>query len=161
MGIIAVCIFLPIWVVVTIAENEYLFAKVFYDKNIHIEKMENTDTYKAMMERYPDSIIETRSNAIHGSNIDMIALSEDSENELRASLHYYPADDMLSDHVRCDVRDSDDRKKLGVSSSVDDDEEETEISKMLKKMLTRGQAHEGYTADFYQIYQLHRTKDCT
>ena len=147
VGIIAVCIFLPIWVVVTIAENEYLFAKVFYDKNIHIEKMENTDTYKAMIERYPDSVIETRSNAIHGSNIDLIAFGEDSENELRASIHYNPQDDMLFDHVRCDARDSNDRKKLGVSSSVND-EEEAEMSKMLKKMLTRGQAHEGYSADF-------------
>ena len=146
VGIIAVCIFLPIWVVVTIAENEYLFAKVFYDKNIHIEKMENTDTYKAMMERYPDSIIETQTNAIHGSHIGMTAFGDDSDNELRASINYNPQDDMLFDHVHCDVRDSDDRKKLGVSSSVD--EEEAEISKMLKKMLTRGQAHEGYSADF-------------
>ena len=147
VGIIAVCVFLPIWVTVTIAEHEYLFAKVFYDKNIHIEKMEDTDTYKTMIERYPDSIINTRSNAIHGSNIDMIAFGEDSENELRASIHYVSTDDMLFDHVRCDVRNSDDRKKLGVSSSVDD-EEEAEISKILKKMLTRGEAHEGYTADF-------------
>ena len=146
VGIIAVCVFLPIWIVVTIAENEFLFAKVFYDKNIHIEKIENTDTYKSMIERYPDSIINIRSNAVHGSNIDMIAFGEHSENELRASIHYNPTDDMLFDHVRCNVRDSEDRKKLG--SILSEEEKETDITPMLEKMLTRGEAHEGHTADF-------------
>ena len=55
VGIVAVIIFLPIWVAVTIAENEYLFAKVFFDKNLHLEKMEQTKSYQAMIERYPDS----------------------------------------------------------------------------------------------------------
>ena len=144
VGIAAVCIFLPIWVVVTIAENEYLFAKVFYDKNIHLEKMKDTDTYKSMLERYPDSIINTRSHAMHGSNIDIIAFGEHSDNELRASIHFNPMDDMLFEHARCDVRESGDRKKLGAIPS----EDEEDLSPMLKKMLTRGDAHEGYVADF-------------
>ena len=66
VGIVAVCIFLPLWVVVTIAENEFLFAKVFFDKNLHIEKMEETGSYKAMIERYPEAIVSTRTHGMHG-----------------------------------------------------------------------------------------------
>ena len=76
VGIAAVIIFLPVWVTVTIVENEYLFVKVFFDKNLHLEKIEKTKSYQAMIERYPDSVIMTRTHAMHGSSVDMMAYDE-------------------------------------------------------------------------------------
>lgn len=38
VGIGAVIIFLMVWVPVTVASNEYIFAKVFFNEDIHIKK---------------------------------------------------------------------------------------------------------------------------
>lgn len=143
VGIVAVGIFLPIWVTVTIAENEYLFAKVFFNKNIHLEKMEQTESYKAMIERYPDAVIITRTNAVHGSNIEMLAYSDDSDNELRVNMHYNPQDDSLFENARCHVRESGERNNLGTTPP-----EILDDSPIPKAMFKNGDAREGFVGDF-------------
>ncbi|MDH3277182.1 MAG: hypothetical protein OEL77_02995 [Nitrosopumilus sp.] len=143
VGIVAVCIFLPLWVAVTIAENEYLFAKVFFDKDLHIEKMKQTESYKTMIERYPDSIVSTRSHAMHGSSIEMMAYNDNSDNELRVDIHFDQMSDYLFENARCNVMDHGDRKNLGtIPPEILDD------SPIPKVMFSNGEAREGFTADF-------------
>ena len=143
VGIAAVIIFLPIWVTVTIAENEYLFAKVFFDKNLHLEKIEKTKSYQTMIERYPDSIIMTRTHAMHGSSVDMMAYGDDSENELRVDIHLNQMDDYLHENARCNIRNSNDHGNLGTTPP-----EIIDNSPIPKTMFSNGEARDRFAADF-------------
>lgn len=142
VGIAAVIIFLPFWITVTVANNEYIFAKVFFDEDIHMTKMKETESYKAMLERYPDAVIQTRTHPMHGSSIEMQAYSEDGENELRVDIHYSQMDDMLWENSRCQVLNHD-RDKLGT-----DPPEIIDDSPIPKAMFKRGEAQEKFTGDF-------------
>ena len=70
-------------------------------------------------------------------------MTNDSENELRVDIHLNQMDDYLHENARCNVRNSDDRKKLGTTPPelIDD-------SPIPKFMFSNGDAREGFTADF-------------
>lgn len=143
VGIAAVIVFLIVWVPVTVANNEHIFAKVFFDEDIHIKKMESTDVYKTMMERYPDAFVTSRSHSVHGSNIEMKAYNNNSDNELRVDIHYQQADDMVWESARCQTQGSSDHKKLGtVPPEIMDD------PPIPKAMFTRGDAQTEFASDF-------------
>lgn len=143
VGIVAVIVFLSVWIPVTVANNEYIFAKVFFDEDIHIKKMESTDVYKIMMERYPDAFVTSRSHSSHGSNIEMKAYDNNSDNELRVDIHYQLVDDMVWESARCQTQGSSEHKKLGTipPEMIDD-------PPIPKAMFTRGDAQEEFAADF-------------
>ena len=42
VGIAVAIIVLPFWITVTVANNEYIFAKVFFDEDIHLTKMQGS-----------------------------------------------------------------------------------------------------------------------
>ncbi len=144
VGTISVCVFLPLWATVTIAENEFLFAKVFFDKNLHLEKMEQAESYKVMLERYPDAVITSRTHAMHGSDIEMIACGGDnSQNGLRVDIHYNQMGNYLHENARCHIRESGDRKNIGTMPP-----EIPEGSPIPKSMLTNGDALDGLVPEF-------------
>jgi len=141
VGIAATCIFLSIWVAVTVAENEYLFARVFFDRDLHLEKIEQTESYKAMMDRYPDSTITTRKLG-GGVHVEMFAYDDDG-NELAVRISYDPLDPDVRAHARCSLLDSGERRNLGTTPpEVIDDRS------IPKRMFLTGNAHNEFSANF-------------
>ena len=143
VGIAVVIIVLPFWITVTVANNEYIFAKVFFDEDIHLTKMQETESYKAMLERYPDVTIQTRTNPSHGSSIELLAYSDDSENEFRVNIHYSQQDDRVWEDARCQIFGDDHRTELGtIPPELIDD------SPIPKALFVRGTANQEFAADF-------------
>lgn len=96
-----------------------------------------------MIERYPDSVIMTRTHAMHGSSVDMTAYDDNSDNELRVDFISTTWMIIFMRMPRCNVRNSDDHKKLGTTPPelIDD-------SPIPKFMFSNGEAREGFTAEF-------------
>lgn len=141
VGIAATCVFLSIWVAVTVAENEYLFARVFFDRDLQLEKLENTASYKAMTGRYPDSVITPRIYDTRGS-VEMLSYGGDG-NELAVRIHYDRIHDDVYESARCNVIDSSERGNLGTTPpEVIDD------PPIPRHMFLAGQARDGFSAYF-------------
>lgn len=141
-GMIAVGIALVIWIPVTIAENEQLFMRVFFDKNIHVDKMKETESYKAMIERYPDAIVDINPHHMR-SRIEVSEYGTVNENVLYLYLHYEPSYDISSEQARCRVAEKEMHNRLGTTPPeiIDD-------PPIPKVLFMRGEADEGFTADF-------------
>ena len=144
VGIAAVVIFLPFWIIVTIAENEALFAKFFFNENLVEKKMKETKTYKAMLERFPNSIVSVRNHGPFNSDMEIIAYSNSSESHLNAHIGFDHQHDFTWEHVRCQVGGGDDRKKLGTipPELIDNN------PPIPKYMFKEGQADNSFTSDF-------------
>ena len=140
-GIAATSIFLSIWIPVTIVNNEYLIAKVFYDTNIHLEKLQQTESYKAMLERYPDAAVSSRASHMF-AYLEMKAYGDDPEKMLSISIHYDPMDDFISESARCNMGSS---QKVQLGTIPPEIIHDPPIPKY---MFVRGDADGAFTADF-------------
>jgi len=141
VGIAATCIFLSIWIAVTVAENEYLFARVFFDRDLQLEKIEQTESYKAMLDRYPDSTLTTRKSG-SGVHVEMFAYDDDG-NELAVRISYDQRDTDIREHANCSLLDSGERKNLGTTPpEVIDD------PSIPKRMFLTCSAHGQFSANF-------------
>ncbi len=147
VGIVAVVIFLPFWIVVTIAENEVLFAQFFFNKDLVEKKLKETETYKAMLERYPDSIISFRNQGSLHADMEIIAYSNTTESHLDARIGFDQRNDFVHEHVSCRVGDGDNHKNLGTSPSqlIDNN------PPIPKYMFKEGRANDAFTANFIKF----------
>ena len=75
-------------------------------------------------------------------SIEMMAYSDDSENELRVDIHYNQMDDFLHENARCRIRDSNDHQKLGTTPP-----EIMNDSPIPKNMFKNGDAQDGFAPD--------------
>lgn len=147
VGIVAVSIFLPFWMIVTIAENEALFVEFFFNEDLVERKMKETKTYKAMLERYPDSIVSLRNHGPFNSDMEIIAYSNSSESHLNANIGFDHQNDFTWEHVRCRVGDGDNHKKLGTTPP-----ELIENNPPIPRyMFKEGNADNTFTSDFIKF----------
>lgn len=147
VGIVAVVIFLPFWVMVTIAENEALFAEVFFNENIVEKKMKETKTYKVMLERFPDSIISLKNHGPFNSDIEIIAFSNSSDSHLNTNIGFDYQNDFTWEHVRCQIADGDDHRKLGTAPPelIDNN------PPIPRYMFKEGRADNAFTSEFIKF----------
>ena len=148
IGITAVIIFLPFWMVVTVAENEALFAEFFFNENLVEKKMKETKTYKAMLERFPDSIVQLRSHGPFNSDMEITAYNNNSDSRLTARIGFDHQNDFTWESARCTVSGVGSlRDKLGTTPSelIDNN---PPIPKYLFK---EGNADNAFTSEFIKF----------
>ena len=109
--------------------------------------MKETKTYQAMLERYPDSIISLRNHGPFNSDIEIIAYSNSSESHLYVHIGFDHQSDFTWEHVRCQVGDGDNHKKLGIipPELIDNN------PPISKYMFKEGNADNTFTSDFIKF----------
>ena len=143
-GMVAISIFLPFYMIITIAENEALFIEFFYDENIILKEFENTDSYKKMMERYPDSVVTFNVNP-HHTSMEVMAFT----NNAQLSLHFVNDQNMgqVLESAHCRLLDGKSHSKLG-TVPVDLIDNNPPIPAFMFK---EGNADQGFTAGFVEF----------
>lgn len=114
---------------------------MFFDRDLYLEKIEQTESYKAMTDRYPNSTITTRKLA--GSvHVEMFAHNDDG-NELAVRISYDQRNTDIREHANCNLLDSGERKNLGTTPpEVIDD------PSIPKRVFLTGSAHNEFSASF-------------
>jgi plastocyanin len=145
VGIGAIVLLSSFYIIFSYSQNMDTISMLFIDTDKIKSELKSTDSFKLMIEKYPDVFIEEH-NSRHNIGFELVAFSPVGT-EIRYTSHYDFWDDRIQESAHCNVRDHQLQKELGISEKYIE-EYENNSSPIPMYFFTNGNSRDDSTLQF-------------